>query len=178
MDPSENSPRASLSPIARRYLRAVKRELCLRGADRKQALKALKESFRGIRCSYGDFITRFGSPLQTADMLNHSIEGYVFDKSDLRIPCMALGIAGALVAAYRIAYGAFLRFLASSAAAIEIMTDSASIGVIGGADGPTSIFITTAAASHSQLITMLGLLLAAAGFTGFYLLRYRKHKLP
>lgn len=53
--------------------------------------------------------------------------------------------------------------------------EAASIGIIGGADGPTAIFVATNLAPIGYSI-IVPLILLILGFVGFYLLGHKKRK--
>lgn len=53
--------------------------------------------------------------------------------------------------------------------------EAASIGIIGGADGPTAIFVTTTMAPIAYKV-IIPLILLVIGIIGFYLLGHRKRK--
>ena len=74
-------------------------------------------------------------------------------------------------------YGAFQflvnRFLTDGASsAILTQSEAASIGIIGGADGPTAIMVATTAGPDWDLILAAGLFIV--GLVGYFLLRKRK----
>ena len=148
MQHSSQSGSDRLSPIAKRYLRAVKRELCLSGSARAQALKDLEQQLRGMDYSYEDFIARCGSPLQTAEIMNRSIPGYVYSKSLLRIPCLIAGLLGTAVLLYHGFMHIALRFMMENPQIFFDDSSAASLGIIGGADGPTAIFVSRPRIQH------------------------------
>jgi len=53
--------------------------------------------------------------------------------------------------------------------------EATSIGIIGGADGPTAIFVTTTMAPIAYKV-IIPLILLVIGIIGFYLLGHRKRK--
>ena len=74
-------------------------------------------------------------------------------------------------------YGAFQvlvsKFLTDGAStAILTQSEAASLGIIGGADGPTAIMVATTAGPDWDLILVGGLFIV--GLVGYFLLRKRK----
>ena len=51
-----------------------------------------------------------------------------------------------------------------------------SIGIIGGADGPTSVFITTSVSGRATAELIIWLFILIAGITGFCAVKHNEHK--
>lgn len=85
-----------------------------------------------------------------------------------KLLCLALIVWGAV----KILPGVFasLMFLWFNVKANLSPNDAYSVGIIGGADGPTAIFLTTPAWGH-YVIPVLAIVLGIAGY-----LRFRKQK--
>ena len=171
MDFSSSSSQR-LSRMARRYLRAVRHELCLPGKARKEALAALKAQLSHLDCSYPELISRMGSPLQAADLYNRSQDGVFYTKSLWRIPCLILGILGSLFFLLKAFGNELVYFLVSHQG--YSLGQAYSIGVIGGADGPTSIFVSTLPDPSATYWYLIYLLSAVFGFLGYYYFRHKK----
>lgn len=123
---------------------------------------------REARMTDEEIYADLGTPRQAAESLNEQMKEYAYRKSPWRFlfaACAAYGAAellGSLVA------GLAVLMLALS------HSDSASIGIIGGADGPTSIFVTTSVPEWYQFV--MPVMLLAVGIWGFLRLRKCKQK--
>ena len=106
--------------------------------------------------------TEFGNPKQVAKELNEQMKEYAYQKSPWRWACLTLAIFSALCLAYRGLPGLLLMLFNKS-------YNAASVGVIGGADGPTAIFVTT----NTTAFPAAGIyvLLLLMGIIGFFALR-------
>ena len=101
-----------------------------------------------------------GTPAKAAADLNEQMKDYAYRKSPWRF--LFLGIAA--IAAVRLLNGAITALMAHRIAA--------SVGIIGGADGPTAIFLT--APAWTGLAWMAALLIVGAA--GYLLLGHCKAK--
>ena len=146
-----------------RYLRAVGRRLPLPKAYRARVLRDLQSSIDARReagQTDAEILAALGAPAQTAKELCEGMQAHVYRKSPWRFVFLAI----AAVAAPALFSGGFSQLL------LALTNASASVGVIGGADGPTAIFI---AANPAQLLRQR-LICAAAlfvGLAGYFLLR-------
>ena len=152
-----------------KYLRSVRRRLNMPKdlkdrvmTDFVSSIEARKEEGQSDEAIWKEL----GTPKQAAAELNGQMEEYTYRKSPWRWLCLALAIFSGLCLAYK-GLAVLLLVLFSKAY-------NASIGIIGGADGPTAIFVTTA--DTRQFIPSMGIyiLLLAMGLVGFFALR----KLP
>lgn len=150
-----------------KYLRAVRRKLNMPRelkdriiTDFRSSIQARKEDGQ----SEADIMVEFGSPKQAAKELNEQMKEYTYQKSPWRWACLGLAVLSGLCLAYRGLPGLLLMLF-------NKVNNAASVGIIGGADGPTAIFVTTATSTTSDLFTFL---LLAMGVIGFLALR----KLP
>ena len=108
-----------------------------------------------------------GTPAKAAADLNEQMKDYAYRKSPWRFLC--LGIA--VVAGAQLLYDAMIALVAHCMA-VSAHRTAASIGIIGGADGPTAIFLT--APAWTRMAWMAALL--AVGAAGYLLLRHCKAK--
>lgn len=136
-----------------RYLRAVKRRLRLPADLRARLMNDLATTISARR-EQGEsddaILASLGTPKAMAAELNEQMKDYTFRKSPWRWPCLA---AAALC---------LLSLLGT--AALTLFFHSDAMGVIGGADGPTMIFVTTATGGFPWDI----LLRAALAILGIY----------
>ena len=80
-------------------------------------------------------------------------------KKVLKILCLIIAALGGLELLGNLAAWAVAKYLTISA----IRGESASVGIIGGADGPTAVFVTTSVGGH-WLIPLAMVVLGLAGF--------------
>lgn len=150
-----------------KYLGAVRRRLNMPKEWKERVMadfaSSLEERTENGQ-SWEDILAELGTPKQAARDLNAQMQEYTYTKSPWRWACLGLAIFSGLCLAYK-GLPSLLLLLFNKA------NNAASIGIIGGADGPTSIFVTTAATD--RLIPSAGLyaLLTAMGILGFLALR-------
>ena len=106
-------------------------------------------------------MAELGTPAAAAAELSEQMADFTYQKSPWRWACFALAVVCLLV----LIHGGIRGLLAAALTG----ANSASIGIIGGADGPTSIFVTTAPGQLQYTYTFTGLLLAM-GILGFFAL--------
>lgn len=80
-----------------------------------------------------------GTPKEAAALLNDQMKEYAYRKSKWRW----LALAVAVLAGGRLVWSVLVSWLLTALFTVN-MGESAGLGVIGGADGPTAIFLTTA----------------------------------
>ena len=105
-----------------------------------------------------------GTPKQAAAELNQQIKEYTYVKSPWRWPCLVAAVISGAV----LLYGGLTQLLAR----LLTLSLNSSIGIIGGADGPTAIFVTSAHSPGSfWLQTGLPVLILVMGLMGYFRLR-------
>lgn len=153
-----------------RYLRAVRCRLNMPKTLKDRVMADFAGSIE-TRLEYGQkeeaILAELGTPKEAAKELNNQMQEYTYRKSPWRWGCLALAVFSGLCLAYKGLTGLLLMLFNKAY--------NASIGIIGGADGPTAIFVTT---SDSGFHGSLGLyiLMLTAGIVGFLLLRKLKQK--
>lgn len=144
-----------------KYLRAVRRRLNMPNELKERVMTDFVSSIEARKedgQSEESIRAEFGSPKQAAKELNQQMKEYTYKKSPWRWACLALAIFSALCLAYRGLPGLLLMLFNKS-------YNAASVGVIGGADGPTAIFVTTnTTAFPTAGIYVLLLLMGILGF--------------
>lgn len=144
-----------------KYIKAIERRLNLPKEVKARVMSDFVSSVHA-RQEAGQtdegIMAEFGSPEKAAADLNEQMKEFAYRKSPWRFLFAALA-----------AYGA-ARLLGSIVAQImywilqiQVRRETASIGVIGGADGPTAIFVTAAPWSE-YLITAVLLIVGIWGF--------------
>ena len=124
----------------KRYMTAIERRLDLPREVRNRVMTDLQSSVAARReagQSDETIFAEFGTPANVAAELNEQMKEYAYTKSKWRWAALAVAVFGGLMLAYEAVMGLFLWLLLRLSSG-----ESASIGVIGGADGPTSIFVT------------------------------------
>lgn len=120
--------------------------------DFRTTISAMRESGR----SDDEIIAELGSPKKAAAELNGQMKEYAYRKSAWRFVFLAAAVLCALWSAWYVGLTMFARILANEAA---------NIGIIGGADGPTAIFVTTSPGFDWDLVLIGALMLG--GIAGY-----------
>ena len=124
----------------KKYMTAIERRLNLPREVRARVMSDLQSSVAARReagQSDDQIYTDLGAPKAVAAELNGQMKEYAYTKSKWRWAALAAAVFGGLMLAYEAVVRLLLGLLLGISAG-----ESASIGVIGGADGPTSIFVT------------------------------------
>ena len=107
-----------------------------------------------------------GTPAAVAKELNEQMKDFTYKTSPWRWVCLALAVVCCIVILFHSTTWLLTTFLSSQAA---------SIGIIGGADGPTAIFVTASPDYYAWQLSLCAIILTAA-FLGFYFLSHIKRK--
>ena len=141
-----------------RYLRAVRRRLALPKEMKDRVMDDLRGSI-GERREAGqtdeEILAALGSAKQAAAELTAQLPGYALRKSPWRFVCLV---------------AAALALLTGLLKTITNLRGFASVGVIGGADGPTAIFIAGPQIFDWADVMIAGIVLVL-GLAGYLLLR-------
>ena len=153
----------------RRYLKAVERKLRLPKELRKRVLSDLLTTVCA-RMEQGEaaeaVLASLGTPRQTAEEFNEQLQEYTFHSSPWRFVFLVIAVLS----------GLWLGGWGLGQAFIWSLThrNQASVGIIGGADGPTSIMVATTTGAFREGVAALILLII--GIVGFVFLRRLKKK--
>ena len=139
----------------KKYTNAVERRLNMPREVKARVMNDFISSIQSRReagRTDGEIFAELGSPKQAAAELNRQMEEYTFIKSPWRWPCLTAAILSGAV----LLYGGLTELLA------RLLTlawnhEAASIGIIGGADGPTAIFVTSSPSDPGLFLTRVGL---------------------
>ena len=148
------------------YMNQVKWKLALPRDVKKRVMADLASSIQS-RVEAGQteeqIMAELGTPAEVAAELNEQMKEFAYVRSPWRWACLALAAVSALTLVFKSAINLMAAIL-----------NKATIGVIGGADGPTAIFVTQAPenALYSMLMSALVLLMSIVGF--YYLGHMRK----
>lgn len=150
------------------YLNAVRRRLNLPKDIKNRCISDLQTTIQARMEnseSWEEIQSSLGTPKEVAAELSEQMKEYVYRKSPWRYVFLALAILCALWLAWYLGLTMFTQIFANEAA---------SLGVIGGADGPTAIFVTTSPGFDWDIVLVAGLLIG--GIAGFLRLRRCKPK--
>lgn len=154
----------------KKYLRSVNRRLNMPKALRSRVIADL-ESTINSRLEAGEsqeeILQESGTPRQAAAELNRQMEEYTYKKSPWRWGCLVLMIISILSFLFQGSLGlvtALFNFQANH-----------SIGIIGGADGPTAIFVTAPDGYFTQQMVIAGILFIMS-VLGYWALSHIKRK--
>lgn len=144
----------------KRYTTAVERRLKLPKEIRNRVMCDFISSISARReagMTDEEIFAELGSPKQAAAELNEQMKEFTYRKSYWRFLAMAIAVcAGWKLLMEGIAWGTVFRLTHQNAA---------SIGIIGGADGPTAVFVTATVSPGSKvLLTVLCLVLGIWGY--------------
>jgi len=158
--------------MMQKYLRAVKRKLNMPRELRDRVMADLECSVEARRedgQTDAQIMAELGTPRQAAAELNEQLREYTYKKSPWRWACLALAVIAALCIIYRGLPGLLLMLFNQA--------NNSSIGMIGGADGPTAVFITTSAdaLTYSYGMSALLLIMGSIGFIALSKIKQNKH---
>ena len=158
----------------KRYIREVRRRLNL-PKDVKERVMCDFVSSISARQEAGqtdaEIYAELGSPKKAAADLNEQMKEYAYRKSPWRFVFLGLAV---LSSGWMILYRFTIWLSCQIIGVISFPTEKNAVGVIGGADGPTAISLTTKSGFDWDIFLML--LLLVIGIIGFLCLRRCKRK--
>ena len=152
------------------YIKAVKRRLNLPSNIKKRVMNDFIcsiDSRREAGKTEEEIFAELGAAANVADELNEQMKEFTYVKSPWRWAWLAVTILGAVALIWKGIMGVFIYSITSG--------ESASIGIIGGADGPTAIFVTTSMAPFAYRV-IVPLVFVFIGIVGFWFLGHKKRK--
>ena len=138
----------------KKYVNAVERRLNLPRDIKARVMSDFSSSIQARResgLSDEEIYAELGSPKKAAADLNEQMKEYVYRKSPWRFLFLACAAYGAAELLGRVWNRVVLLFWLHWAEAMMSPEEQFSVGIIGGADGPTSIFVTTPVWMHYLL---------------------------
>lgn len=156
----------------KKYVNGVERRLRMPTDVRVRVMSDFSSSIcarREAGESVEQILDSLGTPKKAAADLNEQMKEYTYVKSPWRFAFLAAAIAG----------GGYLLGKLLEMILVYALTGSeaASMGVIGGADGPTAIFVTTTVNAPTQEAKIAaGVIALAVGIFGYYKFSRRKRK--
>ena len=164
----------------KKYCNKVERKLNLPREIKVRVMTDFASSIQARReagMTEEEIYADLGTPKQAAAVLNEQMKEYAYRKSPWRFVFLALAfLSGGWLLLYRLLM--VFGMLLSSAMVTFSPNESASIGIIGGADGPTSIFVTGISTYRSGFDWDIAIMVAVliVGIVGFIRLRKCKQK--
>ena len=151
----------------KKYTNAVERRLDM---PREIKVRVMTDFISSIQArreagqSDAEIFAELGTPREAAAELNQQMKEYTYVKSPWRWPCLIAAILSGAV----LLYGGLTQLLAR----LLTISLNSSIGIIGGADGPTAIFVTTSNQPGTFWYqTGLPVLILVMGLVGYFRLR-------
>ena len=155
---------------AKRYLRKISSRLNLPREMKKRILNDIKTSILA-RQEAGEFLSSIledmGTPADVAAELNEQMKEFAYRKHPVRFAFLALCAFAVIFLLYDILVQMLLTWS---------IGEMASIGIIGGADGPTAIFITEAQTTGIPWEKVIPYCFLAAGAWGYWHFGYIRKK--
>ena len=124
----------------KRYMTAIERRLNLPREVKVRVMTDLQSSVAARResgQSDAEIYAELGTPQEVAAELNEQMKEYAYIKSKWRWAALAAAVLAAVMLLFHGICGLLAALLNLSAA------EQNSLGIIGGADGPTAIFVTS-----------------------------------
>ena len=159
----------------KKYLKKVERRLNLPRDIKKRVISDLESDIQARLeegASEDAVLAELGTAKKAANELNEQMKEFAYRKSPWRFlfaACAAYGAADIL--GNLLGLGIIGLYQLGT---LKITHDSASIGIIGGADGPTSVFVAYSTPVWYHF--MIPMLLVGVGIWGFLRLRKCKQK--
>ena len=152
----------------KKYCNAVERRLNLPRDVKTRVMNDFVSSIAARREageSDEQIYAELGTPKEAAALLNEQMKEYAYRKSKWRWLALAAAVLGWLMLAYNGLVGLMVHMLNAA------INQNASVGIIGGADGPTAIFVTSRVSVEGIVVwTILGVM----GILGWWYLSHLK----
>ena len=145
----------------KKYMKDVKRKLNLPKDVKNRVMADLETSVRS-RLEAGQtqeqIMAELGTPAEVAAELNGQMKEFAYGKSPWRYLCLAMAVVSGLALLFKGGMNLLMAMITRA--------ESQSIGIIGGADGPTAIFVTRTPenALYGMLMAALVLVMSIVGF--------------
>lgn len=156
--------------VMKKYCNAVERRLDLPRDVKVRVMNDFVSSITARREageSDEQIFAELGTPKEAAALLNEQMKEYAYRKSKWRWVALAAAVLGWLMLVYNGVIGLMVYLLNGT------INHNASVGIIGGADGPTAIFVTSRVSAEGVVVwTLLGVM----GILGWWYLSHLKKK--
>lgn len=145
----------------KKYIKAVQRRLNLPRDVKSRVMSDLISSLEA-RAEAGqteeEIYEEMGSSKKVAAELNEQMKEYAYTKSPWRWACFAIAVLGGVLLVFDGITNLLAYLLTRS------INEAGSVGIIGGADGPTAIFVTRTGGTSDAFIWVLLLVMGILGF--------------
>lgn len=158
----------------KRYTNAIERRLRMPLTQKGRVMNDFISSIQARReegQTDEQIYQALGTPKQAAAQLNEQMHAYTYRKSPWRLVFAVAALLAAAKLLWPVVVGIFT-WLYMGYVALTTDGFATSIGIIGGADGPTAIFLTT----PLWVEPVLTLAVLAVGLGGWYALSHLKKK--
>ena len=145
----------------KRYMTAIERRLNLPRDVRARVMTDLQSSVAARReagQTDEEIYTDLGAPEAVAAELSEQMKEYAYTKSKWRWAALAGAVIAGVMLLFEGITGLLVWLLNIS------VNESNSLGIIGGADGPTAIFVTAAPRGYDWLLWALVLVMCSIGW--------------
>ena len=150
----------------KRYMTAIERRLNLPREVKVRVMKDLQSTVaqrREAGQTDPEIYAEMGAPEAVAAELNEQMKEYAYTKSRWRWAALAAAVIGGVMLLFEGLVGLLMILLNLT------MNEAGSLGIIGGADGPTAIFVTgVTTTGYGDLAWLLWLLVAGMGLLGWW----------
>ena len=163
----------------KKYCARVERRLNLPRDVKNRVMTDFRSSIQARReagMADEEIFAELGAPKKAAADLNEQMKEYAYRKSPWRY---LFGLTAVLSGGWLVLYGIMQRLgMLLDTLSVSFKNNSASIGIIGGADGPTSVFVTGVSTTGSGLDwdVVLVCLVLVASILAYLRLRKCKQK--
>lgn len=151
----------------KKYCNAVERRLNLPRDVKVRVMNDFSSSIAARR-EAGEtdeqIYAELGTPKEAAALLNEQMKEYAYRKSKWRWLALAAAVLGWLMLVYNGVVGLLAHMLNAA-------INSPSVGIVGGADGPTAIFVTTQVSFEGIAVSVF---LSLMGVVGWWYLSHMR----
>ncbi len=162
----------------KKYVNAVERKLNLPREIKARVMSDFSSSISARRetgMTDAEIYAELGTPKEAAAAINGQMKEFTYRKSPWRFAFAALAVGSGLWTLLYLVLQSVGFLLNTMQISFSSSNTSASIGIIGGADGPTAIFVTGPAMRPDwDLILMIMLMIL--GIIGYFRMRKCRQK--
>lgn len=155
----------------KKYTKAVKRRLNLPSDVKKRVMTDFESAIQSRKeagKTDDEIFAELGTPAQVSADLNEQMKEYAYIKSPWRWACFVLSVLCVLNLLHK-------GYVGLLAALLSFSLYNENVGIVGGADGPTVMFIAQSQDSIIYTMVMTSLVLVMS-IVGFYFLGHMKKK--
>lgn len=146
MSGQKNEKKVRFLPPIKRYVNAIEARLALPLRDKARVMSDISSTIEARHEageSYEEIMKDMGAPDEVAAQFNEEMAPGARAKTPLRFVPLVLAAATCVPAVFQ---------AISSIAVTQLLAANGTIGIIGGADGPTAVFVTSKLASPIEIL--------------------------